>query len=349
MAPAMKRLTHYAACAGCASKFAAGELASVLGALPLPTDPRVQVDYRHADDAGVFKLDEQRALVQTVDFFTPIVDDPATYGRIAAANAVSDVYAMGGRPLTALAVATFPKDGDATVLATIFRGGLEVLTQAGAALLGGHTVQDQEIKFGYAVTGEIDPNRVWTNAGAQPGDRLILTKALGTGVIATAIKFDRAPAAAAEAAIRSMTTLNRGASEALSTLPAGSVHACTDVTGFGLAGHGSEMARASGCVIEIDRASVPTLPCALDLLDENTPGGARTNQEYVRGFFDVEGETDSRQVRILFDPQTSGGLLVAVAPEALAPAVAALRQHDVPVWTIGRVANGAPRVRVRQS
>src|SRR6185437_9691955 len=141
------------------------------------------------------------------------------------------------------------------------------------------------------------------------------------GVIATAIKFDRAPAAAAEAAIRSMTTLNRGASEALSTLPAGSVHACTDVTGFGLAGHGSEMARASGCVIEIDRASVPTLPCALDLLDENTPGGARTNQEYVRGFFDVEGETDSRQVRILFDPQTSGGLLVAVAPEALAPAV----------------------------
>jgi selenide,water dikinase len=349
MASAMKRLTHYAACAGCASKFAAGELASVLGALPLPSDPRVQVDYRHADDAGVFKLDDQRALVQTVDFFTPIVDDPVTYGRIAAANAVSDVYAMGGRPLTALAVATFPKDGDPTVLATIFRGGLEVLTQAGAALLGGHTVQDPEIKFGYAVTGEIDPNRVWTNAGAQPGDQLILTKPLGTGVIATAIKFDRAPAAAAEAAIRSMTALNRAASEAFATLPAGAVHACTDVTGFGLAGHGSEMARASGCVIEIDRTAVPTLPGAMDLLDENTPGGARTNQDYVRGCFDAEGEVDSRQVRILFDPQTSGGLLVAVAPEALAPAVAALRRQDVPVWIIGRVAHGAPCVRVRQS
>jgi selenide,water dikinase len=256
---------------------------------------------------------------------------------------------MGGRPLTALAVATFPKDGDPAVLATIFRGGLEVLAQAGAALLGGHTVQDQEIKFGYAVTGEIDPNRVWTNAGAQPGDRLILTKALGTGVIATAIKFERAPAAAAEAAIRSMTTLNRAATEALSTLPAGAVHACTDVTGFGLAGHGSEMARASRCVIEVEAASVPTLPCAMDLLDENAPGGARTNHEYVRGYFEAEGDPESRQVRILFDPQTSGGLLVAVAQEALAPAVAALRQRDVPVWTIGRVADGAPCVRVRQS
>ncbi len=342
----MKKLTHYAACAGCASKFAAGELAHVLAELPLGSDSRVLVDYRTADDAGIFRLDERRALVQTVDFFTPIVDDPVTYGRIAAANALSDVYAMGGRPLTALAVATFPRDGDATVLATIFRGGLEILREAGAALLGGHTVQDQEIKFGYAVTGEVDPDRVWTNAGAQDGDRLVLTKAIGTGVIATAIKFDRAPASAADAAIESMTTLNRAAAAALSTLPPAVVHACTDVTGFGLAGHASEMARASRCIVEIEAASVPVLPGAMDLLEGNTPGGARTNEAYVRGYFQADAGADSRQVQLLFDPQTSGGLLVAIAAPALDAALDAFAQRGVPAWTIGRAAAGAPCVRV---
>ena len=270
----MKRLTHYAACAGCASKLAAGELAEVLGALPAETDPRILVDYRTADDAGVYRIDERRALVQTVDFFTPIVDDPVTYGRIAAANAVSDVYAMGGRPMTALAIAAFPKDGDASILSAIFRGGLGILREAQIALLGGHTVQDQEIKFGYAVTGEVDPDRVWTNAGARPGDRLVLTKRLGTGVITTALKFDRAPEPAARAAIESMTTINRAAAETLAGLPDGSVHGCTDVTGFGLAGHGTEMARASGCDLEIDLADVPVFEGALDLLPANSPGGA---------------------------------------------------------------------------
>jgi selenide,water dikinase len=342
----MKRLTHYAACAGCASKFAAGELAHVLGELPPASDSRVLVDYRTADDAGVYRLDEGRALVQTVDFFTPIVDDPATYGRIAAANALSDVYAMGGRPLTALAVATFPRDGDAAVLATIFRGGLEILREGGAALLGGHTVQDEQIKFGYAVTGEIDPDRVWTNAGAKEGDRLVLTKALGTGVIATAIKFDRAPPAAAGAAITSMTALNRAAAEALSTLPPHVVHACTDVTGFGLAGHAAEIARASGCIVEIEAARVPVLPGALDLLEGNTPGGARTNEEYVRGYFEADPAADRRQVQLLFDPQTSGGLLVAIADSALDAALDAFSKRGVPAWTIGRAAAGAPCVRV---
>src|SRR6202171_3669013 len=185
------------------------------------------------------------ALVQTVDFFTPIVDDPYTYGQIAAANAVSDIYAMGGRPLTALAIAAFPKEGlDPETIRAIFRGGFDKLREAGVSLLGGHTVQDPEIKFGYAVTGAIDPARVLSNAGARPGDVLFLTKPLGTGIAGTAIKFDRIPPALADAAIRSMVTLNRAAAEALQALPIGAVHACTDVTGFGLIGHASEMALA---------------------------------------------------------------------------------------------------------
>src|SRR5687768_6899668 len=208
--------------------------------MPVRHDDRVLVDYRTADDAGVYKLDETRALVQTVDFFTPIVDDPFVYGQIAAANALSDVYAMGGRPLTALAIAGFPKDAEREILSSIFAGGLDVLNRARVALLGGHTVQDQEIKFGYAVTGEVHPAQVFANAGARPGDVLILTKPLGTGIIATALKFGRAPAATVAAAIASMTTLNREAAEVLRNLPSGSVHACTDITGFGLIGHAFE-------------------------------------------------------------------------------------------------------------
>src|SRR5688572_9543428 len=224
--------------------------------MPVRHDDRVLVDYRTADDAGVYKLDETRALVQTVDFFTPIVDDPFVYGQIAAANALSDVYAMGGRPLTALAICGFPKDADRALLTQIFAGGLDVLGRADVALLGGHTVQDQEIKFGYAVTGEVDPRRVLANAGAMPGDRLILTKALGTGVIATALKFGRAPEPAVAAAVRSMTMLNRAAGEIIAALEAGIVHACTDITGFGLLGHASEMAEASHCSLELDADAI---------------------------------------------------------------------------------------------
>ncbi len=222
-----------------------------------PNDPRVLIDYRTSDDAGVYRLDGERSLVQTVDFFTPIVDDPFVYGQIAAANAMSDVYAMGGRPLTALAIAAFPKDADRSVLATIFKGGLDKLTEAGVALLGGHTVQDTEIKFGYAITGEVLTAAIWSNAGAQAGDELFLTKALGTGIISTAIKFERAPAEAAAAAVRSMITLNRLAADALQSLPAGVVHACTDVTGFGLIGHASEIAAASRCTLEIEAVGRP--------------------------------------------------------------------------------------------
>ena len=305
--------------------------------MPVSTDPRVLIDFRTSDDAGVYKLDERLALVQTVDFFTPIVDDPAAYGRIAAVNALSDVYAMGGRPLTALAIAGFPKDVDRSVLSAIFQGGLNVLDEAGVALLGGHTVQDQEIKFGYAVTGEVDPSRVWSNAGARVGDVVILTKSIGTGVIATAIKFGRAPAAAEAAAIASMTTLNRAAAEALMRLPAGAVHACTDVTGFGLAGHATEVAKASGVTIVLGLDAVPLLEGALELVEANTPGGGRTNAQHF-GPLGTEGpDLDPRRIRLLFDPQTAGGLLAALAPADADAAIRELAQSGVTGRVVGTV------------
>ena len=311
----------------------------MLGDLPVSRDDRVLVDYRTADDAGVYRLDERRALVQTVDFFTPVVDDPTAYGRIAGANALSDIYAMGGRPLTALAIAGFPKEADAAILSAIFRGGLQALDEAGVALLGGHTVQDQEIKFGYAVTGEVDPSRVWTNAGARPGDRLILTKPLGTGVIATAIKFGRATEALTAAAIRSMVQLNRAAADALGSLAQGSVRACTDVTGFGLAGHASEMARASGCALEIEVDAVPLFDGVLDLVERNTPGGGRTNRDHFNaGIGPAPAGGDPRRIQLLFDPQTSGGLLAAVSATAVDAALDALARAGVSAHLVGRAA-----------
>ena len=310
----------------------------MLGALPVSSDRRVLVDWRTADDAGVYRIDDERALVQTVDFFTPIVDDARAYGRIAAANSLSDVYAMGGRPLTALAIAGFPRDLERDRLADIFQGGLETLDAAGVALLGGHTVQDQEIKFGYAVTGEVHPERVWSNAGARPGDRLILTKALGTGVVGTAIKFGRAPDAVAAAAIASMATLNRAAADVLRALPDGSVRACTDITGFGLIGHGTEMARASGCTLEIDAGSVPFFDGVLDLVAANTPGGGRTNEQHFGGSVVVTtGTLDARRIQVLYDPQTSGGLLASVTASVAAAAVRALVDAGVTAHLIGRV------------
>jgi selenide, water dikinase len=309
----------------------------VLGGLPVTPDDRVLVDYRTADDAGVYRLDDERALVQTVDFFTPIVDDPYAYGQIAAANALSDVYAMGGRPLTALAIAGFPKDLDPSLLTRIFAGGLETLQRAGVSLLGGHTVQDQEIKFGYAVTGEIHPRRIWTNAGARPGDELLLTKGLGTGIIATALKADRVPAGALSAAIESMLRLNRAASEALQSLPDGAVHACTDITGFGLIGHGSEMAAASGVTLDIETASVPILEGALALAGGNIPGGGRTNAEHFGPDVQVMAGVPQDLLTVLHDPQTSGGLLVSVDP-AQADAAQALLNRTAPgTRRIGRV------------
>ena len=307
-------------------------------------DDRVLIDYRTSDDAGVYRLDEGRALVQTVDFFTPIVDDPFAYGQIAAANALSDVYAMGGRPLTALAIAAFPKDAERTILQAIFAGGLDKLREADVALLGGHTVQDAEIKFGYAVTGEVDPGRVLANAGARPGDALLLTKSLGTGIIATALKFGRAPQAAIDAAIRSMATLNRAAAGVLGRATPGAVHACTDITGFGLIGHASEVAAASGCSLEIEAGSVPLLDGARALVQGNVPGGGRTNREHFEGRVRVVEGIDSAVIELLYDPQTSGGLLIACAGEHAADLLSALAEAGVPTSRVGRA---VPETEVR--
>ena len=310
----------------------------MLGDLPVPNDPRVLIDYRTSDDAGVYALDADRALVQTVDFFTPTVDDPFAYGQIAAANALSDVYAMGGRPLTALAIAAFPKDGERATLAAIFKGGLSKLAEAGVVLLGGHTVQDSEIKFGYAVTGEVAPQRVWANAGARPGDALILTKPLGTGIACTALKFSRAPEELVTDAIRAMTTLNRRASEILQARPAGWIHGCTDVTGFGLLGHASEMAAASGCSILLNAGAVPLLGGVLELATANVSGGGRTNRQHFGARVSIAPDVPAELVEILYDPQTSGGLLVALEPTVALETMEALAAEGVPVALIGSAA-----------
>ena len=255
------------------------------------------------DDAGVFRLSPDLALVQTVDFFTPIVDDPYTFGAIAAANSLSDIFAMGGKPVSALSVLCYPGKGDIDVLREILRGGAEKMQEAGCVILGGHSVSDDEIKFGYAVTGTIHPDRIWTNAGAKSGDVLVLTKPLGTGVISTALKRGIASEDHVAASIASMLTLN--------TSPP-SAHGCTDITGFGLLGHGREMAVASGVTLEIDVASVPFLPGALDYARAGAvPGGTKNNREFVSSCVEIGRALAPEIEALLYDPQTSGGLLIS--------------------------------------
>ena len=268
--------------------------------------------------------------MQTVDFFTPVVDDPETFGRIAAANALSDVYAMGGRPITALSIAAFPeRDFPPEWAAAIVRGGAAVLAEAGCALLGGHTVRDPEIKFGYAVTGLVDPQRLLTNAGGRVGQVLILTKPLGTGILATALKAGEADAEGTAAAAEAMVTLNRAASEA--ALRHG-VTGATDVTGFGLAGHAAALARESGLTLEIDLARLPLLPGALDRAERFQAGGLKANRREFEPRVEYSDTPDPARAALLFDPQTSGGLLLLV-PEASVPA---LLGELTAAWEIGR-------------
>jgi selenide, water dikinase len=317
----------------------------VLSDIPAQTDDRVLVDFRTSDDAGVFKWESGPALVQTVDFFTPIVDDPYVYGQIAAANAVSDIYAMGGRPLTALAIAAFPKEGlEPGAIREIFRGGFDKLREAGVSLLGGHTVQDQEIKFGYAITGAIDPARVLSNAGAKDGDVLFLTKPLGTGIVGTAIKFDRVDPALADEAVRSMRTLNRAAAEALQALPAGAVHACTDVTGFGLIGHATEMARGSGVTVTLHAGAVPFFEGVLAIAGANRSGGLNSNLDHFGSGVRVSAGVDADREALLYDPQTSGGLLISASHDAADEVEAALRYACVLLARVGTVEPARPDV-----
>jgi selenide,water dikinase len=319
----------------------------VLGKLARQHDPNVLVGFDTADDAGVYKISAEQALVQTVDFFTPIVDDPYTFGQIAATNSLSDVYAMGGRPLSALAIVCFPDKGDLDVLERILAGGLSKMMEAGCAVIGGHSVRDPEIKFGYAVTGSIHPERVWTNAAAQPGDRFILTKALGTGVISTAIKRGEAKPAWIDAATQSMTTLNAKAAD-VAINGKFRVHAATDITGFGLIGHLREMAQGSGVSVRVHADRIPVLEGSLDCVRSGfIPGGLNANRDFAECMVGYEGNIPAEIKTMLFDPQTAGGLLLSVAGEDGDALLAALQVEDVPAVEIGEVLPPAkPLIRI---
>jgi selenide, water dikinase len=309
----------------------------VLGKLARQHDPNVLVGFDKADDAGVYKISADQALVQTVDFFTPIVDDPFTFGQIAATNSLSDIYAMGGRALSALAIVCFPEKGDLDVLEQILAGGLSKMMEAGCVVLGGHSVRDPEIKFGYSVTGMIHPERVWTNSGARPGDKLILTKALGTGVISTAIKKGVAREEWIDAAVKSMTTLNAKAADVASRGKF-HVHAATDITGFGLIGHAREMAAGSGVGLRIQVERVVPLPGAMECIQQKfIPGGLNANRDFAECAVSYgEGVPDDLKT-LLFDPQTAGGLLLSAPEEECPELLAALDAAGVTASAIGEV------------
>lgn len=308
----------------------------MLARLPKQHDPNVLIGFDTSDDAGVYRLTPELALVQTVDFFTPIVDDPYTFGQIAAANSLSDVYAMGGRPISALSIVGFPNSGrDLSILESMLQGGLSKMAEAGCTVLGGHSIGDEEIKFGYAVTGVVNPGRLWANSTARPGDRLILTKRLGTGVISTALKQGQASDAALTAAIDSMSALNRAASEAAQRFK---VHAATDVTGFGLLGHAREMATGSKTSLVIDSSHTEFLPEALAYARQGfIPGGLNRNLEFVAPCVQFRESVPEDVRKLLFDPQTSGGLLLSVAPDDAPQLLAALREQNIPAAEIGEV------------
>jgi selenide,water dikinase len=332
----------------------------VLGKLARQQDPNVLVGFDYADDAGVYQLTADTALVQTVDFFTPIVDDPFTFGQIAATNSLSDVYAMGGRPLTSLALVCFPEKADLDILERILAGGLSKMMEAHCTVIGGHSIRDEETKFGYSVTGVIHPKRVLANKGAKPGDRLLFTKALGTGVISTAIKKNVAKPAWIEAAVKSMTTLNKSAAEVITgraglanderptTSDDFPVHALTDVTGFGLIGHAREMALASDVSLRLYAGRIPLLEGALECVRAgHIPGGLKANREFAECVVGYEGQISDEMKTILFDPQTAGGLLISVAEHDAHELTRALNQAGVPAVEIGEVlSQGKPLIRV---
>lgn len=295
------------------AKLAPGDLAQVLSGLPKQTSENVIVGFDKADDAGVFRLSNDTALVQTLDFFTPVADDPETYGRIAAINSLNDVYAMGGTPISALSIVCYPQKGDWDILGAILKGGQAAMNEAGVVVLGGHSVDDKEMKFGYSVTGLVHPDKVVTNAGAKPGDVLILTKPIGTGAINTAIKRGVASKEAEAAAIEAMTTSASHASKGMQRLGA---NACTDVTGFGLIGHAFEMAKASGITLNIDSNTVPLLPDVLELISQGMlTRGDRNNRVYVGETVRIDPKVSGEMQSALFDPQTAGGLLISMNEE----------------------------------
>jgi selenide,water dikinase len=309
----------------------------VLGKLARQHDPNVLVGFDHADDAGVYRISPEQALVQTVDFFTPVVDDPYIFGQIAATNALSDIYAMGGKPLTALALVCFPEKADLEILERILAGGLSKMVEAGCTVIGGHSIRDDETKFGYSVTGIVHPNKILANAGAQAGDVLIFTKALGTGVIATAIKKGTAETEWIDAAVRSMTTLNK---QAAGVIEQGGfrVHAMTDVTGFGLVGHAREMALASNVSLRLFSKDIEVLPGALECIRAgHVPGGLSNNREFAECVVGYEGTISDELKALLFDPQTAGGLLISVAADDSDRLALDMQTAGIPARHIGNV------------
>ncbi len=345
----------------------------MLGKLARQQDPNVLVGFDHADDAGVYQIAPDQALVQTVDFFTPIVDDPYTFGQIAATNSLSDVYAMGGKPLTALALVCFPDKADLEILERILAGGLSKMIEAGCTVIGGHSIRDEETKFGYSVTGVVHPKKVLTNAGAKPGDALLLTKALGTGVISTAIKKGKTEPPWIDAAVHSMTALNKRAAEVITHADVGQdafvrpatqsepvndqrpttndgfrVHAMTDVTGFGLIGHARELALASNVSITLNASRVPLLEGALDCIRAgHVPGGLKNNRDFAECLIEYDDAVPGDVRTLLFDPQTAGGLLISVAAEDSSRLRRALSAAGVPVAEIGEVSERIkPLIRV---
>ena len=342
------RLTGLVERAGCASKIDQATLTRVLQGLPYLSDPRVLIGAPAGDDAGVYRLDDDTALVQTVDVFSPSVDDPYTFGQIAAANSLSDVYAMGGRPITALSIVGFPLESvPEDVLHEILRGGADKMNEAGVAVLGGHSIQDKEIKAGFAVTGLVHPDKIVSNAGARPGDCLILTKPLGTGVIAFAAQIGRTAVEWSQAAARWMAMLNRDAAKLMVEC---GVHACTDVTGFGLAGHLAAMAAASQVDVEIVWDALPLLPGVRECLQAGIASGAvERNRESSGHCLFADDSVEPAMLDLCFDPQTSGGLLIAVAEPAANDLLARLHEAGMPEAAIvGKVSgSGSGQVRVR--
>ena len=337
------RLTATAKAAGCAAKLSPSVLENVLKRLPPTVDPNLVVGFETSDDAAVYKLTDDLAIVQTVDFFTPIVDDPALFGQVTAANALSDVYAMGGRPISALTIVAFPASRPPELLEQILRGGLEKMAEAKCTVVGGHSIRDDELKFGYAVTGVIHPQKVWRNVGARPGDTLILTKPLGTGVISTALKQERAEPEWVAASTASMTRLNRDAADALHEIEDATkgekpVHAVTDVTGFGLLGHAREVAIGSHVSLRIDPTRIAYLPGAIEAARAKFfSGGLANNREFLEGCAQFVDSVPEEFRGLLLDPQTSGGLLTSIAPDFVNAALDAFERRNVPARVIGEV------------
>src|SRR5271168_5001928 len=344
--------------AGCAAKLNPATLEAVLRKLPRQVNPNVLVGFDTNDDAGIYRLTDELALVQTVDFFTPMVDDPHLFGQVAAANALSDVYAMGGRPISSLSLVGFPEKGDPEILEAIIRGGLAKMTEARCSVIGGHSIRNDDMLFGYAVTGVIDPQRVWRNVGARAGDALLFTKPLGTGVITTALKKDVATAESLLAAIATMTTLNREAANALRGVEELAnnqrpIHAVTDVTGFSLLGHAREMALGNSALnasaagimrsvepvsFEISHAAFAYLPGAEQAArDGHISAGLRNNRAFVGDCVEFASNVPPEFRDLLFDPQTSGGLLIAIAPDFADLAIAELQRQGVSASKVGRV------------